>query len=101
VNFFNPSVIFIGWSFTTVIFVSFHLSTLNPLDVVWQELNRTGCIQRIGAWFVNDFYMTVLYSNSLTYVILNLANSTVRKLMPVGANLKQSWKRILHPLRNK
>jgi hypothetical protein len=101
VIFFNPSVISIAWSFTTVIFVSFHLSTINPLDVVWQELNRTGCIQPIGAWFVNDFYMTVRYSNSLTYVVLNLANWTLRKFVLVGANLKQSWKRILHPLGSK
>jgi hypothetical protein len=69
VIFFKPRVIFAGWSFKTVISVAFHLSTPNPLEIVWQKLSRTGCIQRIGACFFNYFYMTVQYSNSLTYVI--------------------------------
>jgi hypothetical protein len=54
-DFFEPSVIFVGWSFKTVISVSFHLSTPNLLEIVWQELNRTGCIERIGACFFNNF----------------------------------------------
>ena len=37
------------------------------------------------------------YSNSPAYL-----NSTLRKFLAAGANLKKkSWKRILHPVQNK
>jgi hypothetical protein len=37
-----------------------------------------------------------LYNNSPTY-----GNSTLRKYLPTGADLKKSWKSIFHPAGNK
>lgn len=48
------------------------------------------------------FVRYILYSTSPTYVILTcILYWTLRKFLPAGANLKKSWKRILHPVGNK
>jgi len=47
------------------------------------------------------FVRYILYSNSPAYVILTYINSTSCEFLQAGANLKESWKCILHPVGNK
>jgi len=54
VIFFKRSLVFIILSFTT-----FHLSTPNPQEIVWQELIEQYAISVFVFGFFDDFYMIV------------------------------------------
>ena len=96
-------MIFVGRSKRTVtcVFTSFYPKSPGS-SLARKEVEQPGIsISVLG--FFDDFFMTVRYSNSLTYVILDLRNSTVLKFVPVGSNLKKkkSWKRIMYLLESK
>ena len=97
IAFFKLSVIFVGWSKTTVICVFSYFYPKSPgSSLALRKIEQSTISISVLGFFWWSF-MAVRYSNSLNYVILDLRNSTARKFVPVGANLRQSWKRILHP----